>query len=107
MNCKDTEKMIPAFLGKELDYNKLDQFLQHVENCPECMEELTIQYLVMTGATLLEEGKSFDLRKVLNALISEAEMNVRRRKRLTVLSYILEALAIIIVVIILIVVILL
>ena len=46
MNCKEAEKMIPAFLVKQLNSRDLNQFLLHVEECPECMEELTIQYLV-------------------------------------------------------------
>ena len=44
MNCKETEKLIPIFLDKKLNTRELDRFLEHVENCNECMEELTIQY---------------------------------------------------------------
>ena len=59
MNCKDTDKMIPLFLTDQLNNKDLDKFLNHVNKCEECMEELTIQYLVMIGASILEEGKSF------------------------------------------------
>jgi hypothetical protein len=105
MDCKEAEKMIPAFLAKELDNNSLKQFLKHVESCSECKEELTIQYLVMTGATLLERGQSFDLRKAMDELIAEGEAQVHRNFLLTVLSYVLEAAAIAAVIIILIMVI--
>ena len=101
MNCKETERMIPAFLSRELAYKSLKQFLEHVENCPDCMEELTIQYLVMTGAILLEEGKSFDLPKEIKALILEAKEAVYKRKIHTIFSYILEILTFVVVVIIL------
>jgi len=105
MSCKETEKMISAFLSKKLDTKELEQFLLHVKNCPNCMEELTIQYLVMTGAAILEEGNSFDLRKELEETLERAWYKVRKRKLLTILSYVLEVLAIMTVIIILIMVI--
>ncbi|MCI5583933.1 MAG: hypothetical protein MR383_00040 [Lachnospiraceae bacterium] len=97
--------MISAFLSKKLDTKELEQFLLHVKNCPNCMEELTIQYLVMTGAAILEEGNSFDLRKELDDILERAWYKVRKRKLLTILSYILEVFAIMAVIIILIMVI--
>ena len=105
MNCKEAEKMIPAFLVKQLNSRDLNQFLIHVEECPECMEELTIQYLVMIGTSLIEEGKSFNLRKALNELLSEAWKAVRKWKILVLASYIAEVITLIVMAIILIVVI--
>ena len=105
MNCKEAEKMIPAFLVKQLNSRDLNQFLLHVEECPECMEELTIQYLVMIGTSLIEEGKSFNLRKALNELLLEAWKAVQKWKILVLASYIAELITLIIMAIILIVVI--
>ena len=105
MNCKETEKMIPIFLTNKLNSRQLDQFLEHVENCSECMEELTIQYLVMIGTSLIEEGQSFDLRKALNELLIEARYMVKKWKILTFLSYIAEIITFIVMIIILIMVI--
>ena len=96
MNCKETEKLIPAFLVKQLNNRDLNQFLLHVEECPECMEELTIQYLAMIGSSLIEEGKSFNLRKALNELLQEAKGQVRRWKIFTKLSYAAEMITLII-----------
>ena len=96
MNCKETEKLIPSFLVKQLNNRELNQFLLHVEQCPECMEELTIQYLVMIGSSLIEEGKSFNLRKSLNELLSEAKKKVKRWKICLRLSYVAEVLTLVI-----------
>ena len=104
MNCKETEKMIPSFLGKQLSCRELNQFLLHVEECSECMEELTIQYLVMIGSSLIEEGKSFHLKKALNELLAEARSKVKKWKVLTFLSYIVEIITYIVMAIIIIVV---
>ena len=105
MNCKEAEKMIPAFLVKQLNNRELDQFLLHVEECPECMEELTIQYLVMIGTSLIEEGKSFNLRRALNQLLLEAWKSVQKWKFLIFASYIVEIITMVVMSIILIVVI--
>jgi len=106
MNCKETEKMIPSFLKKNLNNKELNQFLLHVEECPECMEELTIQYLVMAGTSLIEEGKSFNLKIALNDLLCDARKQIKKWKILTFFSYVFEVLTILIVSIILVVVIL-
>ena len=97
--------MIPIFLTNKLNIRQLNQFLEHVESCSECMEELTIQYLVMIGTSLIEDGKSFDLRKALNELLKEARYKVKKWKILTFLSYIAEILIFIVMIIILIMVI--
>ncbi len=96
MNCKETEKLIPSFLVKQLNNRELNQFLLHVETCPECMEELTIQYLVMIGSSLIEEGKSFDLRKAISELLLESKKQVKRWKIYTRLSYVAEGLILVI-----------
>ncbi len=55
MDCKDEEKMIPVFLQDELDIKVLNQFIEHIDGCPECMEELSIQFLVAEGLERLED----------------------------------------------------
>ena len=105
MKCKETEKMIPIFLDKKMNVRQLDLFLDHVENCEECMEELTIQYLVRIGTSLIEEGKSFDLRHALNDLLVQARSVVKKWKILMFMSYIAEIITFIIMIIILIMVI--
>jgi len=100
MNCKEAEKLIPSFLIRQLNKRELNQFLLHVEECPDCMEELTIQYLVMIGSSLIEEGKSFNLRKALNEMLLEAKNEIKKWKIYTLLSYIAEVITIIVMVLI-------
>lgn len=95
MNCKDTDRMIPLFLTNQLNNKDMDKFLCHVNTCDECMEELTIQYLVMIGSSVLEEGKSFNLRKDLNLLLTEAKKKVNRWRFLYGFSYVAEVITIV------------
>lgn len=106
MNCKDTDKLIPLFLMDQLSNKDLEHFLKHINKCNDCKEELTIQYLVMIGSSLLEEGKSFDLAEALSSLITVAQRKVRRWKFFYRLSYIFEVFTMILTILILVMVIL-
>ncbi len=77
MNCKETEKMIPVFLRRELDGNELEEFIEHIEQCPECKEELSIQFLVTEGMEHLEDGNNFNLQQALEESLEEAEHEVK------------------------------
>jgi len=63
--CKDVEKMIQSYIADEMDVDTLEQFMEHVEHCDSCREELAIQFLVSTGLKNLEVGNNFDLNKEL------------------------------------------
>lgn len=71
LDCKEYEKLIPDFLSDSLDDIKLEKFISHIENCPECMEELSIQFLITEGMNRLEEGGNFELAKELGILIED------------------------------------
>ena len=84
------EKLIPQFLDDDLDNQDLSDFLDHVDNCPECKEELTIQFLVRVGMQRLEDGNTFNLVRELDRELTEAKRKMHRRKTLVLISYILE-----------------
>ena len=90
MTCKDAEKLIPLFLDDDLDNRDLSDFLSHMENCAECKEELTIQFLVKVGMKRLEDGNTFNLKRELDGLLSEAGRRLKVRRSLVLFSYVLE-----------------
>lgn len=91
MTCKETERNIPYFLHDELDGRKLAEFVEHIENCPECKEELTIQFLVTEGMGKLEEGDDFNLQKALFVKMENAWQRVRINRTLRYTLLCLEA----------------
>lgn len=91
MTCREAENMIPLFLEDNLDTDDLRGFLDHMEHCVECREELTIQYLVSEGLHRLEKGSVFDLNRELKARIDNSGHLLRRRERLQGVLYGLEA----------------
>ena len=101
MDCKEVQRNITAFLDEELDGRSAQHFLHHIEECPECREELSIQYLVKEGMVRLEEGGSFDLGKDLKELISGSCKRIKNQRIANACIYCMEAFAVIAVIFIL------
>ena len=61
MDCKEFMRLIPIWLEGKLDGKRGTRFLEHMEGCTDCNEELHIQYLVKEGTARLESGGNFNL----------------------------------------------
>ena len=92
MNCNTVVKSIPLFLNDELDTDELKDFLEHIEYCPECKEELTIEILVNEGLNSLESGTNFDIKKEYNKCLSNAHHQLNKREGLKSFYYALTGL---------------
>ena len=92
MDCKQVEKMIPQFLDDDLTTEELREFMEHIENCTDCKEELTIEFLVSEGLVRLENGAVFDLQKEVCECIVAAERILHLREYVPMFLYILEGL---------------
>ncbi len=90
MNCIESQKLIQEFLDDDLDNRDLADFLTHIDSCPECKEELTIQFLVKVGMQRLEDGNTFNLSKELDHLLAESRKKLTARRYLVFLSFGLE-----------------
>ena len=101
MDCKEVQKSIAAFLNGELSGKEAERFLNHIEQCEECKEELSIQYLVREGTARLEGGGNFDLSKDLDVLITNAYLTLKKRRRAAFIVYSLEFVAMVAVIFIL------
>jgi len=83
MDCKETQRCIPLFLKDELEDTAQEaEFVEHVRSCSECMEELTIEYLLSEGINRLENADEIDVQKELEEMLNRAMLHVRRRKQL-------------------------
>lgn len=56
MTCMEAEKMVIPYIHDELTIDELDEFLEHIETCENCMEELEIHYMVDVGLKKLDEA---------------------------------------------------
>lgn len=79
MTCDAVEKRIPQYLANTLSEDELYEFLTHIQNCPSCKEELTIQYLVRVGLDAAEED-NYDLLNSLDKEIREKMKKIQLRR---------------------------
>lgn len=93
LNCKQIEKLIPSFIKNELDRQTEKRFLSHVEKCPSCHEELSIQFLVTEGMQRLENGDTFDLNKELRMKMTTQKKHLQFLDSLQRGLYVTEAVA--------------
>ena len=80
MSCLEAQQQISRFLQKQLSDEQLELFLDHVEYCPECMEELEIHHLIYRAlneetdqsAALAEGKEALNYRQMLEDQIKAA-----------------------------------
>lgn len=88
LTCKQTEKMVMPFINEQLNEQDLECFLEHVEFCPSCKEELEIYYTVSTGLKQLDSGTgAYDIAGALEDTLNQAWIKVRAGKLRKVICY--------------------
>lgn len=92
MDCKTFVKLIPQFIKDDLENEDLRQFLDHVNECEECKEELTIEIMVKEGLNSLESGSLFDVKKEYETKIETADKALRLRDSMMALYHMLGGL---------------
>ena len=55
MNCQTAESMVNRYIEHDLSVDELENFLEHVENCPSCYDELETYFIVHAAMQHLEE----------------------------------------------------
>ncbi len=76
MDCKQAVSMIPAYLEDSLEADELKAFLEHIDSCPECSEELSIQFLITEGLNTLNNGDSYDLTSAMKQKVEESHRDI-------------------------------
>lgn len=86
VDCKKIEKRIPLYLGDTLPVYETLAFLNHINSCPSCKEELTIQYMVSEGIKKAEEYNEYNLLKGLDEKIALSYRMIKRHDLMYFLS---------------------
>ncbi len=55
MTCTQAQGYITPFINDQIDVNELEKFLDHIEHCEECREELEVYYTLLTAMKQLDE----------------------------------------------------
>ncbi len=94
MNCQDTERLIFCYIRDELYGDELAAFLEHMDSCPSCREELEINYMVDLGLRELEEDTGlYNIVGRLEKRLAESRQQIHRLRMLRVGVWSLDTLA--------------
>lgn len=91
MDCITFNKMIGPYLREELSDEDLNEFLQHLAACPQCNEELEINYIVGEGMERLDRDRSdYNLSDAYRTSKEESRRYLQGRKHLIRFSYVVD-----------------
>lgn len=80
MRCGDCERLMEPYLRDELPVDQLEVFLDHVDHCADCREELEIVYMLHEGLHQLQqdEESSFDMTGMLERRLEASRQKVKK-----------------------------
>ncbi len=78
MTCSKVQSMITPFVNNELSMQEMEGFLDHMESCPNCKEELDFYYVLLTAMKQLDEDRnlSYDYKKDLSDKIKKSQEKI-------------------------------
>ena len=68
MDCRTAEGMVSSYIKHDLPLNELEEFLDHVQNCSSCYDELETYFIVHEVTQQLDDDSSdsvLDFKKLL------------------------------------------
>lgn len=83
MNCREAQSLIVPFIENRLTDEKKEAFIQHVENCSECYDELEVYFIVFSGIRQLDGNHQDDIsdfKGELKRYIQQQKETFNRRK---------------------------
>ncbi len=83
MDCKRAMELMTEFINEQLDAEDVQAFLDHIDSCPECREELEVTYSLMTAMKQLDEDTDLSDNYIeeLNQKIETCYLDELKRKR--------------------------
>ena len=91
MDCRTAEGMVSSYIKHDLPLNELEEFLDHVQNCSSCYDELETYFIVHEAIQQLDEkedGTVLDFRELLEQDIRRSRRYIRQKRWLHFLSVI-------------------
>lgn len=79
MTCAEAEKMVIPYINDKLSLTELEDFIEHIETCENCREELEIHYMVDVGLKKLDdEDATYDIVGDLKRKLEESAAILKR-----------------------------
>lgn len=96
MDCREAQKLVMPYIQDELTDRELEDFLEHIETCPACQEELEIYFMVSLGLKQLDEGTgSFNMKQEMAEALENSYRRVSFVRTLKIACYAVNTLAVV------------
>lgn len=83
MDCRTAESMVTRYIDHTLKVDELEEFLDHVESCPSCYDELETYFIVHEVTQQLddqEDGVVLDFQNLLTQDIRKSRRYIHKRR---------------------------
>ncbi len=90
MTCKEAEGMVMAYIRHDMDVQQMEEFLEHIDQCENCREELEIYYTVEAGIRQLDadtDTDRYNIKGDMEADIMASRQHIYSMRFLCVLKY--------------------
>ena len=94
MECRDFQKTVGPYLSENIDDSELNDFLNHVDQCESCREELELEYIINKGPEIIDSAESnYDITANFRNRLEDENHYIRFRKKFLILRYIMDTLS--------------
>ena len=89
ISCRETQRLISAYLNDEISDRECAAFLAHVENCPKCMHELETSFMLTYALQYIDSNEklSTDIGSLLKEKLHKSTVRLRLNRLLSVLMW--------------------
>ena len=95
MTCKEAESLVMPYIKNELTDEELFEFLEHIEQCPECREELEIYFTVDVGIRQLDsETGNYNIKGALETAIEQSRERLEAVRLVKIVRYAVSTLSV-------------
>lgn len=78
MTCREAERLVMPYINGTITDEELAAFLEHIDSCPDCREELEIYYMVDAGIRQLDEETGiYNIKGALENALEVSRQRVR------------------------------
>ena len=96
MTCKEAESLVMPYIHHELDDRQMEEFLEHIENCENCKEELEIYYTVDVGIRQLDSDTgTYNIKGAMEEDLLASRQRLYTLKVFDIFRYIFDTLVVI------------
>ncbi|MCI5903308.1 MAG: zf-HC2 domain-containing protein [Blautia sp.] len=89
MDCQKAEEMVNQYMEHILSVDELEEFLDHIEHCPSCYDELETYFIVSKVMEQLNDEDSntvLDFKALLKNDIRRAKISVHYKRAMRFLA---------------------